>query len=522
MLKPADVGLKFEGWRGGQLDLLVEILSLFNDGKKYVVLEAPTGAGKSGIAVGLTLMGEMRSVVLTHTKQLQEQYEGVTLDERDVRLVMGRANYSCLVDKDVPVDEAMCTMGVPCDQEIDCPYKVAVYEALTAKVAVLNYAYYLPVANYTRRFHNRDILILDEGHLAEDELMRFVEVRLPVSSLKKVGVKLPNASTNIYALREWAGSVQARLKKELSALLSSIQGAPTKEDVKMAGRLRNITNQLEKLIHMPDKAIIEPNEMGLSVRPLWLTNYGRHLFLEHKNVLLMSATPPTPAILERLLGVPAAETAFLRVGSTFHPNRRPLYHGIADVRTGKGAGESDLERLVEQVDEILEKYYDKKGVVHTVNYRLTEYLLKHSRHAWRMVSHDVLSRTEVLMGFKASDEPLVLVSPSMHTGVDLPYDQCRFQIIAKLPFPDLGDKQIKQRMEEDKSWYNWKTVNTLVQTYGRGMRAPDDWCATYVLDATFDAPWFRKLLVRYAPEWFLEARRRPASLTGGLNLEEGG
>ena len=116
-----------------------------------------------------------------------------------------------------------------------------------------------------------------------------------------------------------------------------------------------------------------------------------------------------------------------------------------------------------------------------------------------------MNREAVLKHFEEDKNPLVLVSPSMSEGVDLPYDKCRFQIIYKIPFPYLGDKQVFMRQKRDKRWYAYKTVMTLMQAYGRGMRAEDDYCATYILDSDirllFRSPMYRSLV----PEFFKEA-----------------
>ena len=107
--------------------------------------------------------------------------------------------------------------------------------------------------------------------------------------------------------------------------------------------------------------------------------------------------------------------------------------------------------------------------------------------------------------FEKDENPLVLVSPSMSEGVDLPYDKCRFQVIYKMPFPYLGDKQVNMRMKRDKKWYAYKTVMTLMQAYGRGMRAEDDSCYTYIIDSDinmlFKSPMYRTLM----PDFFKEA-----------------
>ena len=41
-----------------------------------------------------------------------------------------------------------------------------------------------------------------------------------------------------------------------------------------------------------------------------------------------------------------------------------------------------------------------------------------------------------------SKKQTVLISPSLHLGVDLKDDLSRFQVIVKVPYPDLTDKKI--------------------------------------------------------------------------------
>jgi Rad3-related DNA helicase len=135
-------------------------------------------------------------------------------------------------------------------------------------------------------------------------------------------------------------------------------------------------------------------------------------------------------------------------------------------------------------------------------------------HEERLFTHDTRSRGEAI-NFLKNNPGRVLVSPSMGTGVDLPYELCEFQIIAKLPFPDKSDPQIAQRMKlgpdglplpKGQNWYNAATVAALVQMYGRGMRAEDDACVTYLLDGVWG--WFGKATRHLHPEWFAEAIQR--------------
>ena len=104
---------------------------------------------------------------------------------------------------------------------------------------------------------------------------------------------------------------------------------------------------------------------------------------------------------------------------------------------------------------------------------------------------------------RASPQPTVLVSPSLREGVDLPDDFLRFQIITKMPYPDLGDPYTAARLARDQRWYALETAKALVQAYGRSCRNADDHGTTYILDAQYASfvQRYRALL----PPWFLEA-----------------
>ena len=104
---------------------------------------------------------------------------------------------------------------------------------------------------------------------------------------------------------------------------------------------------------------------------------------------------------------------------------------------------------------------------------------------------------------RASALPTVLVSPSLREGVDLPDDFLRFQVLTKLPYPDLGDPWTAARRQRDPRWYAVETAKALLQAYGRSCRHAEDHGVTYLLDAQF-----ARFLQRYRvllPEWFLDA-----------------
>ena len=71
------------------IPLITEELS---KGVKNIILELPTGTGKSAISYFIPKLSQYNSYIITHLKGLQKQY----VDELPMMdNVMGKSNYSC-------------------------------------------------------------------------------------------------------------------------------------------------------------------------------------------------------------------------------------------------------------------------------------------------------------------------------------------------------------------------------------------------------------------------------------------
>src|SRR5204862_314951 len=124
----------------------------------------------------------------------------------------------------------------------------------------------------------------------------------------------------------------------------------------------------------------------------------------------------------------------------------------------------------------------------------------------RLVTHDAFDKQAVLDAFRASDQPLVLVSPSSERGLSLEDSQCRFIIMCKAPFLSLGDKAVKARKnsgEVGKLWYVADMMLTVVQAMGRGVRHENDFCVSYLLDERIASSMKRQPSIM--PPWFRDA-----------------
>ncbi|MGC2682749.1 MAG: hypothetical protein WA323_12855, partial [Candidatus Nitrosopolaris sp.] len=82
--------------RESQSGVLNQIGTAFDSGYKYILLEAPTGFGKSPVAIAAALTLDT-SYICTSTKDLQAQY---SRDFPFVRLAKGKNNFLCLVKDD--------------------------------------------------------------------------------------------------------------------------------------------------------------------------------------------------------------------------------------------------------------------------------------------------------------------------------------------------------------------------------------------------------------------------------------
>ena len=144
-----------------------------------------------------------------------------------------------------------------------------------------------------------------------------------------------------------------------------------------------------------------------------------------------------------------------------------------------------LPRMVQAVKAIMAEHKNEKGIIHCHSYRVANYLKKNIRST-RLLIHNSETRERILEKHMKAKKPTVLISPSMTEGVDLKGDLSRFQVICKVPYPYLGDKLVRKKMNKWKWWYPLQTAKTIVQAVGRSVRSSEDSAVTYILDSDFE------------------------------------
>jgi len=205
------------------------------------------------------------------------------------------------------------------------------------------------------------------------------------------------------------------------------------------------------------------------------------LFKNGEKILLMSATILDYKGFCETLGISLEDSAFISIPSPFPIENKPIiFSGIGKMSSSNI--DSTLPKMSKAIKAILEQHKDEKGIIHCHSYKVAHYLKKNIKSN-RLLIHGSDNRDEILKKHINSKRPTVLLSPSMTEGVDLKGDISRFQVLCKVPYPYLGDKLIKKKMNKWKWWYPLQTAKTIVQSVGRSVRSVEDHAVTYILDS---------------------------------------
>ena len=512
-MKPIDLALpeKFPGFRSRQLEIAAKV----NASAKYAyLLDAPTGVGKSLIAATIQRLAKKNIVYVCTTKQLQDQ---LINDFPYAKTVKGRGNYPCLkfpgMFPDISAEECNHSDNNECKFHMKCPYIVAKREARGAPIAVLNMAYFLSEVNFVGMFSGYDLLVVDEFDTLEDQLMNHVEVQITKAQLDRLDVPPPRYKTKFESWVEWARPTLLKFQAELRELEAQTDkdGAWTTVDIQLLRRKRNVGRLVTKLAffvrEVDQNWVWYPGADKWTFKPVWVSKYAQNAVWKHaKKVLGMSATILDPKQVSVNTGLFTDNKTYdyMQMPSPFPKENRPVYYEPCANVINKQMDVA-LPMLAKALQNILDKHPDERILVHTRSYKVRDYLVKRLANP-RIMTHSTADRSAKLEQFKTSDKPLVLMSPSMDRGVDLPEEECRVVVICKMPYPDLGDLQVSRRVHASKDgnkWYAHKTVSAVVQMSGRAVRSETDYAVTYILDSQFEKIYneHRDLF----PKWWKEA-----------------
>jgi len=178
---------------------------------------------------------------------------------------------------------------------------------------------------------------------------------------------------------------------------------------------------------------------------------------------------------------------FIKLPSLFPIENRKVYAlNIGSMAYKEKA--KTIPKIAETVKLLLDKHKGERGIIHTVNYEVAEYLIKYLKSDRLIMPKGKNRDSEIEYFMNSSKNDLVLISPSLQEGVDLKDDLSRFTIVCKMPYASLADDWVKKRMELSPKWYSEQTLMNLIQMTGRSVRTETDFATAYILDSNFN--WF--------------------------------
>ncbi len=553
--------------RNNQEKVLEEIEEAIKSNIKYIFLEAPTGFGKSPIAI--TLAGYLGSShICTSTKDLQNQY---SKDFNFVKEAKGKRNFRCILKENEGIHET-CEYG-PCqkDDDFDCIYKTRLSDykinglrtkfehvdigqfekmkyikkynqqirfdnfewepcryfhqkwiSTKASHAIYNYKYFLSDLYFSNLISKRELLVFDEVHNIESELADFKSFIINSDNITRLFPKVQLPNRNEEEIETWIEFCEY-YKDTLLEFMEDVEFAKENNSLKepfteknlidCINRAKNLSfvltdmntnknNWLVTNIDRKSKGLIRK----ITLTPLDISYYFKEILDVSNYGLFMSATILNKDYLCKITGLSQEEIKFIRVKhSDFPKENRPIHLMNIAWLNSKNILDN-LPIIAKTVNNIMSIHKNEKGIIHTTSYFQLEYIKNNinMKNSQRLIeSGPNTDRIEALKSHSENTKPTVLISPSFYQGLDLKGDLSRFQIIIKIPYPDLSDKKVAALRKKDMNWYLWNTIVRLTQTYGRSVRSKEDHASTYILDSNIN------YLLRHVndmfPSWFTEA-----------------
>ena len=519
-----------------------------NKMNKFFLLNLPVGSGKSHLALMIAdwykkNVNKMARVdIITNSKILQDQYANTYESISDLK---GKENYEC------ETYACSCAQGsefnrlnkTSCES---CPYSYARESYQSGGISLTNFYLYILYAIYNPKLmESRDarVLIVDEAHEFDDVMSDFITIKITETSLKKYKfaseydlIKRLKAVKSISDYVEFLKHYNTEIISTMDSMSNGMSSAPrnvtedkrdlkiskllkTKNsDVKMMQLVTDLKQQQSKIDVFlteykanPNNWVLETSyneklrQKELSLEPIWAYDYlDKYVFSHYDMVFLMSGTILDKNLFCQLNGLDVSKAVYYSISSPFPLRNRMIYYMPVGKMSYKSKEET-FKRYIPYIKKLLDKYKNKKGIIHTNSFELANWI-KDSIKDPRLIFHDSSNKDEMLRLHIESEEPTVIVSPSMDTGVSFDDDSARFQIIAKVPYPSLASQKNKMRQSNNPDWYSWKTVSGFIQMTGRAVRSDMDYADTIVIDGGFGD--VMKHSSHFLPDWIQNAIKK--------------
>jgi ATP-dependent DNA helicase DinG len=520
-----------------------------NDDFDNVVIQAPTGIGKSAIAMTVQGMHE-NAYLLTPSLGLTDQYK----HDYSSRLVevRGRSNFECWA-RSGTAEGAPCYKGKKrckhTEEDDPCPYYAQKFKARNHRLTLSNPAYLFRVAQADDNFETRSLLMIDEAHKAEGFFMDLLEVTITMDDW----ILAYGGSLNMphhYHPRDWVDEIKAMYQAVEKNMEAIDKSDPTQEQhLESLDKLKQRLSMLRKLLRQPDNVVIQVTADRVQFKPVRVGPYvPRYLNRLGRQKLFLSATILDIKSFLESLGLENERTLYVNITQSPFPKQNTKIHYAPCGPMSYGKRKNTIPKQIKAIARMMDHYSDERGVIlphsHAIRQEIVDGLIA-AGYGDRILTHgsDRREREAVLNTFMTDwSKPYVLISTYVNEGFDFHGRLAEWLVLVKIPYGYTPDPQISTRMETDEhrwrakhegspecpyeepnqysgglcssftcskpcqSWYNTQTALRMVQMAGRIVRTPEDVGAIYILDRGWDR--FLRMNGHLLPGWF------KGSLTG--------
>nr|CAI3971285.1 DNA helicase [Ochrobactrum phage ORM_20] len=522
----------FEKPRDIQMEAIHEILQAYNEGYEHVVLDGPTGAGKSAIAIAVAKYivehteEDEKALFTTISKYLQDQY---LRDFPELASLRGSQDpiYTCDDNHLRSTEGCVLHMRQTNNRCIgECPYKKAQKRFLAGPYSLTNTHF---IARLPRSWH---MLIIDECHeagnvvvgAAETPIFREDEVKFNLlfgegsSRLVEIWREVRNSLENhshgeVFEMPRFEGLSEFDVERAQKSV-DALAGQPGFRSLKghLAGLVRNmaavtLTADKEVMYHFDPNEKSDKKDLEKSpvIKPVFASDFAdKLLFSKGEFILHMSATICGEDAYARELGFEDHKWKAVRVRHPIPADRRKVYFNSIGWMSKK-TEEKDFHKTAEFIDD-LHKFYNKNIIIHTASYNRANRVRdlsfapvdvpKSAKEAIAILKKGNVDR-------EGNKTPAIVASPSIMAGVDGKDEICRINVIAKMPFPSFGDPRVRYISQKKPYLIAQQVVRHVVQAAGRGTRHEEDFSYTFIIDGMFDKLY--KDNTQMFPEWFKDS-----------------
>lgn len=519
--------------RDTQIECINQILLEFIDNKKEnIILSAPTGSGKSIIGIIVTEVlsvlnndtNLLKSTIGMHQNVLAEQYANTFKNNKNIIQIKGAKNYDCSIMDDTAehcifsqLDNMENGEELKMSHCYSCKFNKLKQQRNSVNHLITNYSFIFVDRMVTHQLNPRLCYIWDEAHLLNDvftehnaifvsqkRLKDFIkdisnypisikttpDIKKLLSALEKNSVNEKNYLKYIKQLNDLYISTTAYFDKEMVNSFRRRELTKIKILGNLSKKYYNFSCKISDLFsHMYPHVFDENTELKeFSIKAIFMGDMF-DVLKNSKYNLFMSATL-SEDFIKQTMHLDAGKTSYIKLESTFPKENKNIIFvkPLLNLNYQSMQKKETTTALKEAICKIA-KFHDglgESGIVLTPSFAVTELAaeaLRKSNLKMTIFEHVRGEQgADILTQFKNFTGQGILISPSIFEGVDLPGDLSRFQILVKVPWPNLGDRRISLISKEYPKVYKAIALHKLIQGLGRSIRNNTDYATSYILD----------------------------------------